>query len=161
MLSNRTSDIEKITLTSSSNSFWKQEQRKAIQSLEKQSEFTSSKIKNKPYRIYLSLESNKLVLTLKDRNEEDEQFLVLSLSPYKRIIKDYFMIIESYEAFRLSGNLSKLETIDMARRGIHDEGAERLQEQIAGKITMDYETARCFFTLICALYDHKIKRRIG
>ena len=77
---------------------------------------------------------------------------MLSLTPLKRIMKDYFLICESYyEAIRTAPP-SRIQAIDMGRRGLHDEGSRTLQERLAGKITLDIDTARRLFTLICALH---------
>ena len=77
---------------------------------------------------------------------------MLSLTPLKRIMKDYFMICESYyEAIRTAPP-SRIQAIDMGRRGLHDEGSRTLLERLAGKITVDLDTARRLFTLICALH---------
>ncbi len=88
-------------------------------------------------------------------NNEADQAVVthmLSLTPLKRIMKDYFMICESYyEAIRTAPP-SRIQAIDMGRRGLHDEGSRTLLERLAGKITVDLDTARRLFTLICALH---------
>jgi uncharacterized protein (UPF0262 family) len=77
---------------------------------------------------------------------------MLSLTPLKRIMRDYFLICESYyEAIR-SAPPSRIQAIDMGRRGLHDEGSRTLQERLAGKLTFDLDTARRLFTLICALH---------
>ena len=98
-----------------------------------------------------------LVLRIRNTDGHDLPMLVLSLKPYRRVIEDYFLIIASYEEARRNGVLQKLETIDMARRGLHNEGAELLRERLADKIDMDFETARRFFTLICALHRNHVK----
>ena len=91
------------------------------------------------------------------RNAEDEALpmLVLSLKPYKRLIKDYFMIVRSYDEAVKDGKPSRIEAIDMGRRGLHNEGAELLMERLKDKITMDHDTARRLFTLICVLHSEK------
>ena len=77
---------------------------------------------------------------------------MFSLTPLKRIMKDYFLICESYyEAIRTAPP-SRIQAIDMGRRGLHDEGSQVLSERLAGKITIDLDTARRLFTLICALH---------
>ena len=78
--------------------------------------------------------------------------MVLSLSPYRGLIRDYFMMIESYEKFRSEGRQEKLEPVDMARRGLHDEAAHLMMDRLKDKITMDHLTARRLFTLVCALH---------
>lgn len=77
---------------------------------------------------------------------------MLSLGPYKRIISDYFLMIDSYEQARIEGKQAKLEPIDMARRGLHNEAADLMIERLAGKIDIDHDTARRLFTLICVLH---------
>ena len=77
---------------------------------------------------------------------------ILSLTPFRRIVKDYFMICESYyEAIR-SSTPSQIEAIDMGRRGIHNEGSQTLMDRLSGKIKLDFDTARRLFTLVCVLY---------
>jgi uncharacterized protein (UPF0262 family) len=77
---------------------------------------------------------------------------ILSLTPFRRIVKDYFMICESYyEAIR-SSTPSQIEAIDMGRRGIHNEGSQTLMDRLEGKIKMDFDTARRLFTLVCVLH---------
>ncbi|MGY3611620.1 UPF0262 family protein, partial [Bradyrhizobium sp. Lot11] len=77
---------------------------------------------------------------------------ILSLTPFRRIVKDYFMICESYyEAIR-SATPSRIEAIDMGRRGIHNEGSQTLKDRLAGKIEIDFDTARRLFTLVCVLH---------
>ena len=77
---------------------------------------------------------------------------ILSLTPFRRIVKDYFMICESYyEAIR-SATPSQIEAIDMGRRGIHNEGSQTLLDRLSGKIRLDFDTARRLFTLVCVLY---------
>jgi uncharacterized protein (UPF0262 family) len=105
-----------------------------------------------PYDVRLSVEDGRLVIRMKDSQGIELTTHVLSLSPYRRIIADYFMMIESYEAARHGAMCGKLEAIDMGRRGVHNEGAELLQARLAEKIAMDHETARRLFTLICVLH---------
>ncbi len=107
---------------------------------------------NGPYDLTLSIEENRLVFRIQNNLGEDMPMLVLSLKPYKRLIKDYFMIVESYERAVKDAGPSRLEAIDMGRRGLHNEGAELLTERLKDKITMDSDTARRLFTLICVLH---------
>ncbi|MBT9371981.1 UPF0262 family protein [Rhizobium sp. CSW-27] len=105
-----------------------------------------------PYRLNISLVEQKLVFTITTDGGEPVATHILSLTPFRRIIKDYFMICESYyEAIR-SSTPSQIEAIDMGRRGIHNEGSETLQERLKGKIALDFDTARRLFTLVCVLY---------
>lgn len=105
-----------------------------------------------PYRLQLSLVDSKLVFTITTESGDAVSTHILSLTPLRRIIKDYFMICESYyEAIRCS-TPSQIEAIDMGRRGIHNEGSEILQDRLKGKISLDFDTARRLFTLVCVLY---------
>jgi len=105
-----------------------------------------------PYDLSLGIEDNRLVLDIGNENAEPVAKHILSLTPFRRIVKDYFTICESYyEAIKRSSP-SQIEAIDMGRRGLHDEGAELLRERLAGKIDLDSNTARRLFTLICVLH---------
>ncbi|MCB1514313.1 MAG: UPF0262 family protein [Hyphomicrobiaceae bacterium] len=105
-----------------------------------------------PYRLRLSIVDQKLAFAVGTESEEVVVTHFLSLTPFKRIIKDYFMVCDSYyEAIRTAPP-SKIQAIDMGRRGLHDEGSRTLQERLQGKIDVDFDTARRLFTLICALH---------
>ncbi len=105
-----------------------------------------------PYRLNLSLMDSKLVLGIRTEAGEEVATHILSLTPFRRTIKDYFMICESYyEAIR-SATPSRIEAIDMGRRGIHNEGSQTLMDRLKGKIEIDFDTARRLFTLVCVLY---------
>jgi uncharacterized protein (UPF0262 family) len=105
-----------------------------------------------PYDLSLGIEDNRLVLDIGNENAEPLAKHILSLTPFRRIVKDYFTICESYyEAIKRSSP-SQIEAIDMGRRGLHNEGAELLRERLAGKIELDSNTARRLFTLICVLH---------
>lgn len=103
-----------------------------------------------PYDLKISLIDNRLALDITAPGYAHRH--LLSLSPFRGVIKDYFMICESYyEAIR-HATPSQIETLDMGRRGLHDDGSRRLRERLEGKIETDHDTARRLFTLICALY---------
>ncbi|MCD7108507.1 UPF0262 family protein [Rhizobium sp. DKSPLA3] len=105
-----------------------------------------------PYRLKLSLMDSKLVLVVTTEAGGDVITHILSLTPFRRIVRDYFMICESYyEAIR-SSTPSQIEAIDMGRRGIHNEGSQTLMDRLSGKIKLDFDTARRLFTLVCVLY---------
>jgi uncharacterized protein (UPF0262 family) len=105
-----------------------------------------------PYTLRLSLADNRLVFTVADTEREPIQHVMLSLSPFRRLVKDYFLICESYYQAIKTQPASKIEAIDMGRRGLHDEGSRLLQERLKGKIAVDIATARRLFTLLCALH---------
>lgn len=105
-----------------------------------------------PYRVHLSIEERRrLVFEVKDDGGGDAR-LMLPLVPFRRIVRDYFQICESYYDAIKRLTPSQIETIDMARRALHDEGAATLSERLQGKIEVDEETARRLFTLICVLH---------
>ncbi|MCB1528156.1 MAG: UPF0262 family protein [Hyphomicrobiaceae bacterium] len=105
-----------------------------------------------PYRLRLSLVDNKLQFDVGTQDDENILSHGLSLTPFKRIIKDYFMVCDSYyEAIR-SAPPSKIQAIDMGRRSLHDEGSRTLQEKLSGKIDVDFDTARRLFTLVSVLH---------
>ena len=131
------------------------EQQTALKDIMQTSHFRPLNDNSGPYEVTLSIENNRLVIYTRNAADEDLNTLVLSLRPYSRLIKDYFMMIQSYEQARRSATREKLEAIDMGRRGIHNEGAELLIERLKDKVEIDFETARRFFTLICVLHtDH-------
>ena len=124
----------------------------ALHDLVQSSVFQPAKDTNGPYDVDISIEESRLVFSIQNSKEEDLPMLVLSLKPYKRLIKDYFMIVRSYDEAISEGKPSRIEAIDMGRRGLHNEGAEMLQERLEDKIGLDFNTARRLFTLICVLH---------
>ena len=103
-----------------------------------------------PYDLKMGLIENRLVLDIS--GPEYERRHILSLSPFRSLIKDYFLICESYyEAIR-SSTPSQIEAIDMGRRGIHNDGSQTLMDRLSGKIKIDFDTARRLFTPVCVLY---------
>lgn len=105
-----------------------------------------------PYKLRLSLLEKRLIFTISRECGELVATHILSLTPLRRVVRDYFMICESYyEAIR-SATPSKIEAIDMGRRGLHNEGSQTLQSRLEGKIEVDFITARRLFTLVCVLH---------
>jgi uncharacterized protein (UPF0262 family) len=105
-----------------------------------------------PYRVSLSLQGTTLVFDVEDEAGAERHEVRLSMRPFRRLIKDYFLICDSYlQAIRASSP-SRIEAIDMGRRGLHNEGAEKLQDALTGKVKVDAETARRLFTLLCVLH---------
>ncbi len=105
-----------------------------------------------PYNLHLSIAENRLLLDIRNETEQSITKVTLPLLPFRRIVKDYFAVCESYyEAIR-TASPSKIEAIDMGRRGLHDEGSDLLRDRLDGKIEVDSDTARRLFTLICVLH---------
>ena len=105
-----------------------------------------------PYRLALSIREHRLVFDVQTEDETPTGEFHLSLGPFRQVVKDYFQICKSYFDAVKTLPPSQIETIDMARRGIHNEGARVLQERLEGKADVDYDTARRLFTLICVLH---------
>ncbi|MEW5420463.1 UPF0262 family protein [Amorphus sp. 3PC139-8] len=105
-----------------------------------------------PYRLALAIVENRLALAVTREDGSEVVTHVLSLTPFRKIVKDYFLMCSSYfEAIR-TASPSQIEAIDMGRRGVHNEGSQILMDRLAGKIEVDFDTARRLFTLICALH---------
>ena len=105
-----------------------------------------------PYSLHLGIVENRLVLDIRSEDEKPLGKVILALSPFRRIVKDYFTICESYYQAIKKATPSQIEAIDMGRRGLHNEGSDLLRERLAGKIELDANTARRLFTLICVLH---------
>ncbi len=105
-----------------------------------------------PYHVGLSIRDKRLVFDVNTEGAEKAAEFHLSLGPFRQVVKDYFQICESYFDAVKSLPPSQIETIDMARRGIHNEGSRVLQERLSGKAEVDVDTARRLFTLICVLH---------
>jgi uncharacterized protein (UPF0262 family) len=105
-----------------------------------------------PFALHIRLQDNRLVLDIRRANGKPVIAHILSLTPFKRIVKDYYMICDSYYAAIRSATPDRIEAIDMGRRGLHDEGSRILQEAISRKVKVDFDTARRLFTLVCVLH---------
>jgi uncharacterized protein (UPF0262 family) len=105
-----------------------------------------------PYRLHLAIREKRLVFDIRTEDEQPAAEFHLSLGPFRQVVKDYFQICESYFDAVKKLPPSQIEAIDMARRGIHNEGARVLQERLEGKAEVDTDTARRLFTLICVLH---------
>ncbi len=105
-----------------------------------------------PYALHLSISENRLVFDIRLADGTPVVAHLLSLTPFRRIVKDYFLVCESYYRAIRTATPSQIEAIDMGRRGLHDEGTELLLERLKDKIELDFDTARRLFTLICVLH---------
>lgn len=144
--------LDEKTTPATSNSNARHEREVAIYDLLDENSFILSDREEGPYKLRLGRIDDRLVFDVS--NEQDLQLVthVLSFSPLRRIMKDYFMICDSYYEAIKTAPPSKIQTIDMGRRGLHDEGSRLLSDRLQGKITIDHSTSRRLFTLICSLY---------
>ncbi len=108
-----------------------------------------------PFALHLMVRDGRLILDIRDADGDAPlRALVLALGPFRRLIKDYHLIVESHErAVTEGGHEARIQAIDMGRRGLHNEGAELLAERLRGRVALDFETARRLFTLVCALHQ--------
>jgi uncharacterized protein (UPF0262 family) len=134
-----------------------QERKVAIFDLLEDNSFTLPKrddrvVPDGPYNLQLSIREKRLIFDVATTDGQKAGEFHLSLGPFRQVVKDYFQICESY--FDAVKNLppAQIETIDMARRGIHNEGSRVLQERLEGKVDIDTDTARRLFTLSCVLH---------
>ena len=136
-----------------------EERQVAIRDLVEENSFRLPGRDGGPYKLELSVENRKLVFAVSDAaSGEAVAVHVLSLTPFKRIVRDYDLIRESYYAAVRDAAADRIEAIDMGRRGVHNEGSQLLMDRLAGKIEVDFETARRLFTLVCALGESVVGR---
>ncbi|MEC7797527.1 MAG: UPF0262 family protein [Pseudomonadota bacterium] len=126
------------------------ERRVAIFDLVERNSFEPVGAEGGSYRLKLSLQDNRRVFDV--TGEAFARTYAISLTPLKGVIKDYLLICDSYYEALRGSSPSQIESVDMGRRGLHNEGAEQLMNRLEGKIAVDQETARRLFTLLCALY---------
>lgn len=105
-----------------------------------------------PFTLALAMSDNRLVFDIRHADGSPVITHMLSLTPFRRIVKDYFLICESYYQAIRKSTPSHIEAIDMGRRGLHDEGSQLLMDRLAQKVKVDFDTARRLFTLICVLH---------
>lgn len=105
-----------------------------------------------PFALTLSIAENRLEFLIYSDNGQSVGNVKIPLTPFRKIIKDYFTVCDSYYQAIRAASPSQIEAIDMGRRGLHDEGSERLRSQLSGRVEIDHDTARRLFTLICALH---------
>ena len=128
------------------------ERQVAIYDLVEENSFSLPDRKDGPYSLTISLHDAKLMLDVAGEDGTQKAVHILSLTPFRGILRDYFMVCESYYDAIRTQTAAQIEAIDMGRRGLHNEGAALLVERLAGKIAVDGDTARRLFTLITALH---------
>lgn len=105
------------------------------------------------HTLHLSIHDGRLVFDIRDTKNQPRSAIVLALGPFRRLIKDYQLLVDSHIQAVQEGREARIQAIDMGRRGLHNEGAELLTQRLNGKITLDFPTARRLFTLICVLHQ--------
>ncbi len=124
----------------------------AIFDLVEENSFQPAGADEGPFRLKISVVEKRLVFDISNEAGEQIAVHILSLTPFRRIVKDYYMICESYYEAIKSSSPSQIEAIDMGRRGLHNEGSQTLKDRLDGKIEIDFDTARRLFTLVCVLH---------
>jgi uncharacterized protein (UPF0262 family) len=124
----------------------------AITDLLKENRFTPESGLAGPFHLHLAVEENRLTMAIRNPADGSSETVVLPLAPFRRIVKDYFLVCGSYYDAIRGRRLAQVEAIDVGRRSLHDEGSALLAERLAGKVTIDHDTARRLFTLICVLH---------
>jgi uncharacterized protein (UPF0262 family) len=124
----------------------------AITDLLKENCFTPASGLAGPFHVHLAVAENRLTMEMRNPKDGSSEAVVLPLAPFRRIVKDYFLVCESYYGAMRGKRLAQVEAIDVGRRSLHDEGAALLAERLAGKVAIDHDTARRLFTLICVLH---------
>ena len=105
-----------------------------------------------PYALHIGVADNRLILDIRQEDGGPLLEVTLPLAPFRTIVKDYFLVCESYYTAIKKASPSQIEAIDMGRRGLHNEGSELLRERLAERIGVDFETSRRLFTLVCVLH---------
>jgi uncharacterized protein (UPF0262 family) len=130
------------------------DRRQAVEDLLAGNRFRPKGIEVQALVLSIAVRDGRLILDIRDEADQPLHALVLALGPFRRLIKDYHLVVESHEkAVAEGGSEARIQAIDMGRRGLHNEGATLLTERLDGRIEIDFETARRLFTLVCALHQ--------
>jgi uncharacterized protein (UPF0262 family) len=125
----------------------------AVKDLQGDNEFIPAAQPSLQCLLHLSIQEGRLVFDIRDLEDQPVQVVILALGPFKMLIKDYQMLLDSYASAVAEGREARIQAIDMGRRGLHNEGAELMMERLKGKVEIDFPTARRLFTLVCALHQ--------
>ncbi|HEY1856131.1 UPF0262 family protein [Acidocella sp.] len=125
----------------------------AVMDLQAENQFFPTSRQDLQSILHLSLHEGRLVFDIRDAEDTPVIAVMLALGPFKMLIKDYQMLLESYAGAVAEGREAKIQAIDMGRRGLHNEGAELMIARLEGKVVIDFATARRLFTLVCALHQ--------
>ncbi len=124
----------------------------AIYDLVEQNLFAPAGDAEGPFTLHIGINDNRLMFDIRRPDGAPVVVHLMSLTPFRRIVKDYFMICDSYHQAIRTATPDKIEAIDMGRRGIHDEGSRTLMDRLEGKVRIDFDTARRLFTLVSVLH---------
>lgn len=124
----------------------------AIYDLIEENSFTPTGAEGDEFRLRLGIEENRLRFDIRDENDVHLTRITLPIAPFRRVVREYFQICESYYDAIKRLTPSQIEAIDMGRRGLHDDGSTMLRERLADRVEMDFPTARRLFTLMCVLH---------
>ena len=128
------------------------DRRQAVADLEAENVFSPMAAPAAHTILRLSVRDGRLIFDIRDAADKPITALGLAMGPFKMLVKDYQMLLDSYANAVAEGRESKIQAIDMGRRGLHDEGAALLRERLQGRVAVDLPTARRLFTLLCALH---------
>jgi len=106
-----------------------------------------------PFVLHLSIRDGRLLFDIRDTDDLPVSAIVLALGPFRRLVKDYELLVDSHIKAVEEGREARIQAIDMGRRGLHNEGADLMRQRLAGKIEIDFDTARRLFTLVCVLHQ--------
>jgi uncharacterized protein (UPF0262 family) len=109
--------------------------------------------KQGPYELRLSIQEGRLVFDVRSLDGGPITLIALALGPFRRLIKDYQLLVDSHMKAIEEGREARIQAIDMGRRGLHNEGAQLMLRRLDGKVAIDFETARRLFTLVCVLHQ--------
>ena len=125
----------------------------AVADLQAENHFVPTNIDTGPYELRLSIQEGRLVFDIRRMDETPLIGIGLALGPFRGLIKDYQMLVDSHMMAVAEGREARIQAIDMGRRGLHNEGAELMIRRLTGKVEIDFETARRLFTLVCVLHQ--------
>src|SRR6195952_4336785 len=111
-----------------------------------------------PYALHLSIQEGRLIFDIRNADGGRLTAIGLALGPFRRLVKDYQLLVASHIKAVEEGREQRIQAIDMGRRGLHNEGAELMTQRLAGKIDIDFDTARRLFTLVCVLHQRVSSR---
>lgn len=125
----------------------------AVADLQAENRFVLPGKQRGPYVLHLSIQEGRLVFDVRREDDTPLAGIVLALGPFRGLIKDYQLLVDSYAKAVEEGREARIQAIDMGRRGLHNEGAQLLLQRLAGKAAIDFDTARRLFTLVCSLHQ--------